>query len=62
MSFDGILCAKESRGIEEIKDVQEENLVKGYANYIQNIGGKHEKIAITGKIQMNLIQHIFTGV
>jgi len=42
MAFDGSFCSKESRRIEEIKDVHEQKLVEGFATYVHNIGGKHE--------------------
>jgi hypothetical protein len=38
--------------------MQEEKLVEGFANYFQNIDGKHEKGATTGKLQISVIQRV----
>jgi hypothetical protein len=57
MSFDGTFCSKESRRIEEIKDVHEETL-KRYADCFKHNSGKYEKRPDTGNLHMNHIEPI----
>lgn len=45
------------RGIQKIKDMQEEKVVEVLSNYFQNMDEKREKSA-TGNLQMNLIQRV----
>jgi len=62
MSFDGIFYSSGSRGIEEIKGVGDRKLVKGFANYFQNIGGKHEKGSTIGNFQIGHIQVAYSFI
>jgi hypothetical protein len=57
MSLNGTFCS-ESGGIEEIKDVHEETLIEGYANYFKNNSGKYEKSPDIGNLQINHIKLI----
>jgi hypothetical protein len=56
MAFGGSFFSKESRRIEEIRDVHEQKFVEGFANYVQNIGGKHEIRPERGNVPINHIQ------
>jgi len=56
MDFGGSFCSKESGRIEEIKNGHEQKFVERFANYVQNIGGKHEIRPERGKFPINHIQ------
>jgi len=56
MAFDGSFCPKESRRIEEIRGVREQKFVERFANYVHNIGGKHEIRLERGNMPINHIQ------
>jgi hypothetical protein len=55
MAFGGSFCAKESRRIEEIRDVHEQKFER-FANNVHNIGGKHEIRPERGNMPINHIQ------
>ena len=55
MAFGGSFCSKESGRIEEIRDVHEQKFVERFANYVHNIGGKHEIRPERGNFPINHI-------
>jgi hypothetical protein len=56
MAFSGSFCSKESRRIEEIRDVHEQKFVERFADHVHNIGGKHEIRPERGNMPINHIQ------
>jgi hypothetical protein len=57
MSLNGTFCS-ESGGIEEIKDVHEETLIEGHANYFKNNSGKYKKSQDAGNLRISHIELI----
>jgi hypothetical protein len=56
MAFSGSFCSKESRRIEELRDVHEQKIVEKFANYVRNVDGKHEIRPERGNMPINHIK------